>query len=581
MMGERDYRFALDDYQQARRQAALQEVLARVTGNPQKDKLLSYEEVRQQLRAIERSAEKLKEIPLDAIVGSVGRYTDFNRKFLPRKSTSPSRWARVMSFARGLTGLPPIDVYQIGEAYFVKDGNHRVSVARRMGNQNIQAYVTQVKTKVPITPDLDPDQLIIKAEHVNFLEKTRLDQLRPEADLSATTAGAYPTILEHIEVHRYFMGLDEEREIPYPEAVAHWFDEIYLPVIHIIRRRGLLRDFPGRTEADLYLWVAKHRQELEEEIGWDIGSEAALTDLAERQRPSIWKALQNLLNSLLQTLIPDFLHTGPPPGTWRTRQEKETETQQLFAEILIALDDSPNAWNSLEQALMLGKKENSRLHGVHVHTNLTDSTRGEHLAVEEEFNRRCQEAGITKYDFQVAAGEVGKTLCQRARFTDLVLLPLNHPPGDSRLERVESGLRFLIRSCPQPLMTIPGKASEMNKAILAYDGSPKAREALFIAAYLAGQLNTHLTVLTSTVGLKKGKKIHKEARTYLHSRQVRANYVLSDLPLPEALDHQIREREANLILIGGYGSRPVLEVVLGSVVDQVLREIKVPAIICR
>lgn len=89
MMGERDYRFALDDYQQARRQAALQEVLARVTGNPQKDKLLSYEEVRQQLRAIERSAEKLKEIPLDAIVGSVGRYTDFNRKFLPGNPSAP------------------------------------------------------------------------------------------------------------------------------------------------------------------------------------------------------------------------------------------------------------------------------------------------------------------------------------------------------------------------------------------------------------------------------------------------------------------------------------------------------------
>src|SRR5690606_41196661 len=111
------------------------------------------------------------------------------------------------------------------------DGNHRVSVARSMGATHIQAYVTEVRTRVPLTPDIKPDDLIIKAEYADFLEKTRLDELRPEANLQVTVPGKYEILLEHIAVHRYFMGIDFDREIPYKEAVAHWYDEVYMPLV--------------------------------------------------------------------------------------------------------------------------------------------------------------------------------------------------------------------------------------------------------------------------------------------------------------------------------------------------------------
>ena len=133
-MFKSDYIKALYDYKKARRGAAVQELLARLSGNPEDTQLYSYEEVRQQLQAIEKSAEHLEEIPLDAIVGSVGRYHDFTRKFLPKSSIDENRWARVMATSQGLSGLPAIEVYRIGEVYFVRDGNHRVSVARQMGN---------------------------------------------------------------------------------------------------------------------------------------------------------------------------------------------------------------------------------------------------------------------------------------------------------------------------------------------------------------------------------------------------------------------------------------------------------------
>jgi len=580
-MSEREFVFALEDYQRARRRAALQEMLARIKGTPEDNQLLSYQEVRKRLHAIEKSSQQLQEIPLDAIVGSVDRYTDFNRKFLPRKSISPGRWARVMAFAKGLTGLPPIEVYQIGEVYFVKDGNHRVSVARQMGSKLIQAYVTRVETKVPVTPDLNPDQLIIKAEQVSFLEKTRLDQLRPDADLTATTAGAYPAVLEHIDVHRYFMGLEREKEIPYPEAVTHWYDQVYLPVVRIIRRRGLLREFSERTETDLYLWVSRHRHELGEDLGWDIGSDAAAQDLAERHPASTWKKIRRWLQRLRHQLTPDPLQSGPPPGTWRIQRGKETQSPGMFRDILVGLDDSPRAWKALDQALVMARLENSGVHGVHIHPEVDPGSREDHSAVEEKFTRRCQEEHISRFNFRIRGGEVSKVLCRQARFMDLVVLPLNYPPGEHMLVRLESGLRAMIRSCPQPILTVPGRTSPLDHVVLAYDSSPKSREALYIAAYLAGHHASELTVLTSSVGLDFGTEAQEEARSYLTSRNVEALYVLSEDPLPESIRDLQQGGRCDLILIGGYGAGPVLEVVLGSVVDRVLREVQLPALICR
>ena len=183
----RNFVAAIHDFQHARSKAALQEIMARLTGKSAD--LLSYEDVRRKLKARGRVAQRLEEVPLDAIVGSVGRYADFTRSFLPRQDSDQERWAKVKVAVTGLGGLPPIDVYQIDQAYFVLDGNHRVSVARQVGATHIQAYVTEVRTRVPLSPDVQPDDLILKGEYADFLERTRLDELRPEADLSVTVPG--------------------------------------------------------------------------------------------------------------------------------------------------------------------------------------------------------------------------------------------------------------------------------------------------------------------------------------------------------------------------------------------------------
>jgi hypothetical protein len=151
-------------------------------------------------------------------------------------------------------------LYKVGEVYFVVDGHHRVSVAREQGQEFIEAEVRECRVKVPVGPDLQPEDLEILGAKVEFLERTGLDRLRPEAKIELTVPDGYSRMLEHIAVHGYFMGLDQQRDIPEEEAVAHWYDTVYLPIVEVIRERGVLEEFPGRTEADLYLWVLDHQQ---------------------------------------------------------------------------------------------------------------------------------------------------------------------------------------------------------------------------------------------------------------------------------------------------------------------------------
>ena len=195
---------AVSDFRRARGQAALQELLARVRGTS--TELLSYEEVRQKLRAGGVASRGLREIPIDAIVGSVGRYHDFTRDFLPLHDSDQDRWAGVSLASSTGTGLPPIDVYQMGDAYFVIDGHHRISIARQNGAEVMEAYVTEIRSNVPITPDIEPGELIIKAEYAAFLDQTGLGELHDEVDLSVTRAGRYKTLLEYISVHRHSHG---------------------------------------------------------------------------------------------------------------------------------------------------------------------------------------------------------------------------------------------------------------------------------------------------------------------------------------------------------------------------------------
>ncbi len=232
--------------------------LNRLTGKPAD--LLPFEAVAAVLRSYQhRQLTEVRTIPLDKIVGSVGRYKDFNRRFLPRQRSLAYRWARVEQAMDSSLGVPPIEVYQIGEVYFVLDGNHRVSVARANGFDTIDAYVTIVPVAADIEAGDSLDEAINKAECAHFLAQTRLAEHCKELDIEFTKPGGYPKLLEHIYTHRYFMGLDAPEEGPrisFPAAAADWYANVYLPIVASIRQHDLVRRFPGQTPADLYVQVS-------------------------------------------------------------------------------------------------------------------------------------------------------------------------------------------------------------------------------------------------------------------------------------------------------------------------------------
>ncbi len=268
-------------FSNARMQAFWQEVWALLTGKS--IDLLRFEEVKQRLRLTDERYLGLREIPLEKIVGSVGRYRDFTRTFLPRTNAVRSRWQRLDALARGPEGFPPIEAYKVGEVYFVIDGNHRVSVARQLGAKTIEAYVTELRTPVPIDENTTEKDLIQKEGYADFLRRTRLDSLRPETQIILSEPDRYRQLLEHISVHRYFMGMDQQREVTWEEAVCSWHDNVYMPLVNLIRKYEMLDHFPGRTEADLYAWLIKHQEALRLHHGGEyLTPEATVTDFLSK-----------------------------------------------------------------------------------------------------------------------------------------------------------------------------------------------------------------------------------------------------------------------------------------------------------
>ncbi len=270
---------ALADFDAARRKAFWNEIVSFLSGRP--NRLLSWDEVRDKLGVRGQVYRGMQAVPVDKVIGSVGRYWDFDRAFLPTQDRTAGRWRSIARAHYDDISLPPVKLYKIGDAYFVLDGNHRVSVAREQGVEFVDAEVIEAETRVPVTADLDAGDLEIKGEYIRFLERTRLDDLRPDQHIEFTIGGGYERLLEHIAVHRYFMGLEQQRFIPEDEAVCDWYDHVYLPLVYIIREKDTLADFPGRTEADLYLWVIDHQHYLRERFGPGVGTEQAAEHFAD------------------------------------------------------------------------------------------------------------------------------------------------------------------------------------------------------------------------------------------------------------------------------------------------------------
>jgi hypothetical protein len=258
----------------------------------QNNSLLDFNEIRKQILWQGQSDIGMQEIKMEDIVGSVGRYQDFDRTFLPRRWNSRERWANIDKAHLQDIILPPIEVYKIGSVYFVKDGNHRVSVARERGQKYIEANVIEIKTPIPVDANTNIDDLIRKREEIGFLEQTQIKKIRPNARIEFSLPGGYNILIEHIKAHHWFLGERHKHEITWEEAVGHWYDKVYLPLVKVIHQEQILKDFPHRTEADLYVWISAHLWYLREEYQQEISMEDAALHFANIYSENIWHRIK-------------------------------------------------------------------------------------------------------------------------------------------------------------------------------------------------------------------------------------------------------------------------------------------------
>ena len=278
------------DFSRARRRAFLRKVGAYLRRDPGSNQLLAFDEVKDALGTVSQVYLGMREVPVSQIVGSVGRHRDFDRAFLPSKPDLGTRWRRIDEIMDRGEELPPVSLYKIGGAYFVQDGNHRVSVARQRGVEMLDAEVIELRSRVPLDSALTARDLLHKLEHRHLLERLPFDRVLPEIGVQFSDVSDYRKLATYVEAHGFRLSQLWRRYVSQEEVLRDWYEYGYRPVAEMIREERILDAFPGRTELDLYLWIVYHRERLALEARNEkVSTQAAKDDIMKsaprRRRP--------------------------------------------------------------------------------------------------------------------------------------------------------------------------------------------------------------------------------------------------------------------------------------------------------
>lgn len=288
-----------DDFNKALRHARFQEIFSTFRWhNPD---LLSFYEVTKLIKPEAEYYKGMQTIPVNKIIGSESRYHDFSSAFYPKNVYLKNRWESIDAARLDDVILPPISVYKLGEWYFVRDGNHRVSVARTKGVEFIDAEVVELTSKIPLEEGITLNE--IKKRVVNYERQRFIEQFNPTYlpmdRIVFTAPGSYPEMVNHINVHKYYVNQTLPDEMTFEEGAKSWFKNVYLPIADAIEKEHLLMEFPGQTEADLYMWLVRRWDEMKRINALATENDAAKAIKKEQKKPLIhrWvKYIQSKLN---------------------------------------------------------------------------------------------------------------------------------------------------------------------------------------------------------------------------------------------------------------------------------------------
>lgn len=289
---------AEEDFSKARNQALYNEIKHFM--DKENTNLLSFNEIKQMLRPQNEVYLGMKVVNINDIVGSEGRYRDFDNRFFPKSNHLKQRWERIDKAHLSDIILPPITLYEIAGLYFVRDGNHRVSVAKMQGIENIDAEVISLQSEIKIkkgSKKKDILKQVIQYEKRIFYSETGFGDITDFWDLDFTSPGQYDVIYQHIQIHKYYINEPLETEISMNEAILSWFNKVYMPVIQNIREKKILPQFKGRTEGDMYVWIIKYWDDLKNQYGQDFSLETAVSDFSKEFKETWIKKIFRAIKS--------------------------------------------------------------------------------------------------------------------------------------------------------------------------------------------------------------------------------------------------------------------------------------------
>ncbi|MCR4938479.1 MAG: transcriptional regulator [Treponemataceae bacterium] len=290
-----------NDFMRARNKALFNELQHFL--NPEESKLLSFSEIKDLLKPQGEVYKGMQVVPVSLIAGSEGRYHDFDSHFFPRNMHLKRRWESIDRAHLTDVILPPIVLYEIGGIYFVRDGNHRVSVAKAQGVENIDAEVISLKSEVKLKAGWSEKRIlkqVIQYEKRVFYSETSFGDITDCWNIDFSTAGQYDVLYQHILIHKYYINQDKTEEISMEEAILSWYKNLYLPIITAIKKGKILRRFKGRTAADLYVWIIKYWDDLKKKFGDKVTIDDAAAEFSEKFGISLIKRIIVCFRNILK-----------------------------------------------------------------------------------------------------------------------------------------------------------------------------------------------------------------------------------------------------------------------------------------
>ena len=217
-------------------------------GQKTHDGVKNFGESQKQEEAYDTRDRGISPVPLSKIIGSVGRYKDFDSQFRFKNAVPSDRYKHIKKAFQVGKPLPPVKLYQIKDEYYVLDGNHRVAAAKEYHWDTIDAKIVEFISSKNNLRD------IIYREKIAFVDETGLPY-----SIELTEVGQYQRLMDQLIQHQTWLKREKHKEIPIREAAEDWYKYIYQPLVAMINNARLIHAFPERNVSDLYMFISTHQ----------------------------------------------------------------------------------------------------------------------------------------------------------------------------------------------------------------------------------------------------------------------------------------------------------------------------------